>query len=175
MTVYLPKDCVSYRYNFTWRGQRYTGSTDCTTFADAEQFEAEYRRKLRRRRAGLEPAGAEDTPRFSDWAKVTLEHAKKRKKLKRPEQFATNLHMVLGFWGARPTKREPVEQGVYKDLRLGDPIENPELLEEFERWMDQRRISGARKNHYRSACSMMYRVALLPQHRKRSQVASNPF
>lgn len=175
MTVWKPNDCVSYRYDFQWRGDRYTGSTDLTTREDAVAFEAELRRKLRRRRAGLEPAGPEDTPGFSEWAKVTFEYAKTRKKLKRPEQFATNLHMILGFWGGRPTKRAPVDGGVYKDLRLGDPIHSPELLEDFEQWMDARGLSGARKNHYRSACSMMYRVALLPANRKRSQVASNPF
>lgn len=175
MTVYLPKDCVSWRYDFWWKGERHTGSTELTTQQEAEDYEAAYRRRLRRRAAGLEPAGPEDTPRFVEWAKVTLEYATKRKKLKRPEQFAINLRMILGFWGARPTKAEPIEGAPYHDLRLGHPIADPELLEQFETWMDARGISGARKNHYRSACSQMYRVALRPTHRKRSQVRENPF
>lgn len=175
MTVWLPPDCVSWRYDFQWRGTRYTGSTLVTTRAEAEQVEETKRKQLRRRAAGLEPAGAEDTPRFSDWAKVTLDYATTRKKLKRPEQFAINLRMILGFWGARPTKSAPLEGGVYRDLRLGDPILDPELIEQFEQWMDARGISGPRKNHYRSACSVMYKLALKPAYRKRSQVASNPF
>lgn len=180
MTVFRPKDCVSWRYDFWWKGQRYTGSTDLTTRDEAEQFETELRKRLRRRAAGLEPAGPEDTPRFSVWAGVTLEWATKRKKLKRPEQLEINLRMVLGFFGHRPTKTAPIDGAPYHDLRLGDVIADPEWLERFEQWMDQRRgpsgkvISGSRKNHYRSALSLMYRVALLPTHRKRSQVRENP-
>lgn len=176
MTVYKPKDRDAWRYDFYWKGKRYVGSTEQLTERDAREWELDYKRRLRRRAAGLEAASVEDTPRFSAWAKVTLEHAKKRKKLKRPEQFATNLRMVLGFWGARPTKRDPIA-GVapYHDLRLGDPIKDPELIEQFEQWMDVRGVSGARKNHYRSACSVMYRVALLPQFRRRSGVRENPF
>ena len=175
MTVFLPRDCVSWRYDFWWKNQRYSGSTDLTTRAEAEAFEDELRKKLRRRAAGLEASGPEDTPRFTEWAKVTLDYGTKRKKLKRPEQFAINLRMILGFWGARPTKTPAVENAPYLDLRLGDPIADPELLEKFEEWMDARGISGSRKNHYRSACSSMYQVALLPQYRKRSQVRENPF
>jgi site-specific recombinase XerC len=176
VTVYLPPDCVSFRYDFWWRGDRYTGCTDVTSHAEAAQFEAELRRKLRRRRAGLEPAGPEDTPTFTEWAPLALAYAKKRKHLKRPEQLQTNLRMILGFWGAKPTKHPPIDgTAPYHNLRLGDPIENPALLEAFEQWMDARGISGARKNHYRSACSSLYKLALLPAYRKRSQISSNPF
>lgn len=174
MTVFLPRDCVSWRYDFWWKGERHAGSTDCLTKSDAAAFEDELRKKLRRRAAGLEPAGAADTPRFTEWAKVTLDYATKRKKLKRPEQLAINLRMMLGFFGRTPTKTTPIPGAPYHDLRLGDVIADPEWLEKFEVWMDERGISGPRKNHYRSAVSSLYRVALLPTHRKRAQVKENP-
>lgn len=171
MTVYRTSD-GRHRYNFQFRKQRYTGYGQ--TKAEAREIERERRRKLRARALGIEAPGPEDTPRFTDWAVTTLKYAKDRKKLTRPEQFETNLHMVLGFWGAKPTKREPVEGGVYKDLRLGDPIATPELIEEFDQWMDARGISGSRKNAFRSAVSQMYRVALLPANRRKSGVRENP-
>jgi integrase len=162
----------TYRYDFEFKGERYSGTG--WTRREAQQLEERRRTKLRNRALGLEAPGPEDTPRFSDWAAVTLKYAKDRKKLQRPEQFETNLHMVLGFFGAKPTKRAPVTAGVYKDLRLGDVIARPELLEEFEQWMDDLGLSGARKNHYRSAVSQMYRVALLPANRRKSGVRENP-
>jgi integrase len=174
MTVYLPDGCVSWRYDFHYKGERHWGSTEQTDRDGAVLFEANLKQSLRRRAAGFEPAGADDTPRFSSWAKVTYVHAVKKKQLKRPEQFATNLKMILGFWGARP-RSKPVANAPYHDLRLGHPITDPEWIEKFEQWMDERGISGARKNHYRSACSMCYRVALLPANRKKAQVKENPF
>jgi integrase len=167
---------VTYRYDFWLFGQRHTGSTFVTTEADADAFEAALRAKLRRRKAGLDPAGPEDTPTFTEWAGATYTHAVKRKKLKRPEQFKINLKMILAFWGRRPTKEEPVDEPApYHNLRLGDPIADPEWLEKFELWMDARKLSGSRRNAYRSACSALYRVGLMPTHRKRSQVRENPF
>lgn len=174
MTVWKPKDCVAYRYDFWLFGERHSGSAFVTSRSDAETFESNLKQKLRRRRAGLEAADASDTPRCTDWAAITYQHAVKRKKLKRPEQFKTNLQMILRFWGPKPRKA-PVAGAPYHDLRLGDPIADPEWLEKFESWMDDLKISGSRKNAYRSACSSLYRVALLPTHRKRSQVRENPF
>jgi integrase len=179
VSVYLPKRCRTWYYDFWYKGRRYLKTTGQITREDAEDAERQVMRALRRTAAGLpalDTIPLPDTPRFSDWAAITLTYAKTRKKLKRPEQFAINLRMVLGFWGARPTKTDPIDEPApYRDLRLIDPIRDPELLEAFEQWMDQRGISGPRKNHYRSACSQMYRVALLPANRKRSGVTSNPF
>src|ERR1700752_5049723 len=174
MTVFLPKDCISWRYDFWWRGERFQGNTDLLTKAEAKEFELELRKKLRRRRAGLEEPDASATPPVPVWAAVTLRHHKHRKKLKRPEQLQTNLRMALGFWGERPSK-EPLADAPYKNLRLGDAIANPELLEQFEQWMEDRGLSGSRKNHYRSACSVMFKLALQPAFRKRSQIRENPF
>jgi integrase len=177
VTVYLPKRCRTWYYDFRFDGKRHWKTTGQITREDAEDVERQKMRELRRQAAGLPPLETlpiPETPRFSDWAAVTLTYARTRKKLKRPEQFAINLKMVLGFWGARPSK-DPLEDAPYHNLRLADPIRDPMLIEQFEQWMDERGISGPRKNHYRSACSQMYRVALLPANRKRSGVAENPF
>jgi integrase len=179
MTVYLPKRCRTWYYDFWFHGTRYVASTKQITREDAEDVETSEKRRLRRKAAGLpalESLPLPDTPRFSDWAAVAFDYAIHRKKLKRPEQFAINLKMVLGFWGARPTKGQPIDgPAPYYDLRLIDPIRSPELIEQFEQWMDERGLSGPRKNHYRSAMSQMYRVALKPQYRKRAGVKENPF
>lgn len=172
MSVY--KRGHSWHYDFWLQGHRHTSPTGFETKADATEAEAIRRRKLTRQAAGLESADAADTPTFTDWAAVTFRWQRDRKGLKRPEAAKNTLRMILAFWGARP-KADPVEGGVYKNLRLGDPIANPELIEAFEAWMAGRGLSGARKNHYRSACSMLYRVALLPTHRRTSGVRENPF
>ncbi len=174
MTVYLPKGYRSWRYDFWLFGKRYQGTTGLLTKAEAQEYELELKKKIRRRRAGLEPADASETPLFSTWAALAFRHHQLRKKLKRPEQLKTNLRMAMAFWGARPAKK-PLPHAPYRNLRLGDPIAHPELIEEFEQWMDQRGISGARKNHYRSACSIMYKLALQPAFRTKSQIRENPF
>jgi integrase len=175
MSVFKPAGRDYYRYDFIFKGRRYTSSTGLSDPADAEAFEAQLKRTLRRRAAGLEAEGAKDTPRFSDWAAVTLKWQATRKGIKRADAAENTLRMILAFWGAKPRRAEPVEGGVYRDLRLGHPIERPELIGEFEDWMTTRKLSGSRKNHYRSACSMLYRVALLPENRRRSGVRENPF
>jgi integrase len=171
MSVY--KRGAHFAYDFELFKQRYT-SHGFATRDDAEEAEAQKKRTLRRRAAGLEALDAKDTPRFNEWAAVTLKFQTKRKKLKRPDEAKNTLRMVLAFWGYAP-KEKPVQGGLYKDLRLGDPIQRPELIGEFEDWMGVRGLSGARKNHYRSALSMMYRVALYPENRTRSGVRENPF
>lgn len=164
-----------WRYDFWFHGVRHTSQHAHATRADAEEAEASLKRTLRRRAAGLEALDAKDTPLFTDWAWVTFEWQRDRKKLKQPDEAKNTLRMVLAFWGAQPTLEKPVPGGEYRNLRLGDPIQQPELIEAFERWMSGRNLSGPRKNHYRSACSMMYRVALLPENRRRAGVRENPF
>lgn len=177
VTVYLPKRCRTWYYDFWFQGRRYWKSTGQITRDDAEDVERRAMRALRRSAAGLPPVDATiaETPRFSDWAAITYTYAVQRKKLKRPEQFKINLRMILAFWGERPATKPVEEPAPYHDLRLADPIRDPEWIEKFEQWMDERELSGPRKNHYRSACSQLYRVALLPAYRKRSGVTMNPF
>lgn len=173
MSVYKRGD--RWHFDFWLLGARHTSPAGFETKAEAQEAEDAKRRIVRRRAAGLETLEAAQTPRFTDWAGITLKWLKDRKQIKRPDEARNTLRMILAFWGARPTKQKPVKDGLYKDLRLGDPIERPELMEDFEDWMTARGLSGARKNHYRSACSMMYRVALLPTNRRRSGVTQNPF
>ncbi len=173
MTIY--RHGPGWRYDFRLGGRRHVSAGSFATRDDAEEAQAKRKRTLRRQRAGLEAADASDTPRFSHWAEVTFKWQRDRKKLKRPDAAKLSLRMILAFWGAKPTDSEAVEGGVYRNLRLGDPIADPELIGEFEDWMTARKISGPRKNHYRSACSMLYRVALLPENRRKSGVRENPF
>lgn len=95
--------------------------------------------------------------------------------MRRLDTWDRTVRVVLAFWGKRPTQREPVEGGVYKNLRLSDPIENPDLITEFEDWMTARGISGSTRNTYWSALSEFYRVAMRPRNRKATGVTMNPF
>lgn len=173
MSVYRTKS-GRWTYDFWFKERRYYPATSLDAKADADEAEQNHKRSLRRRAAGLEALSSEETPRFSDWAAVTLKFQTQRKKLKSPKEAKSKLRMVLAFWGTKP-RTNPVEGGEYRDLRLGDPVQRPELLLDFEAWMDKRGLSGARKNHYRSTCSMLYRVALLPENRTRTGVRENPF
>lgn len=178
MTVWRPSGNRTWWYDFRYHGRRYYGSTGQIDPEDAREVERLQMRKVRRQAAGLEPLEALpplEAPRFSDWAAVTYAYAVNRKQLKRPEQFQITLRMVLGFWGGRPTTKAIDPPAPYHNLRLDAPITEPMWLERFEQWMDERHLSGSRKNHYRSALSQMYRVAALPQYRSRSHVTSNPF
>lgn len=174
MSVFRRAGRATWEYDFKLDGRRYTGSTKQLTRRDAEDFETDLKRRARRRLVGLEPLDTKDTPFFSDWAVTTWKWQRDRKKIKQPHEAKNTLRMILAFWGAKP-KESPVEDGEYRNLRLGDPIAKPELIEEFEKWMTARGLSGSRKNHYRSACSMLYRVALYPQYRRKSGVRENPF
>lgn len=95
--------------------------------------------------------------------------------------------MVLEFCGAKPTRPSaPRKPGApprrrvmvappYHDLRLGDFIERPEWITEFETWLTARGTGGSARNHYRSVMSGMYRVAMLPEHRRATGIRQNPF
>lgn len=172
MSVYQRGDV--WHYDFWHRKVRHTSPKGFETRDEAAEAEVLLKRTLTRRAAGLEALDARDTPTFTSWAGVTLKWQRDRKKIKRPDEAKNTQRMILAFWGHAPAK-DPVEGGLYKGLRLGDPIQQPELIEEFEQWMDARKLSNARKNHYRSACSMLYRVALLAPNRRKSGVRENPF
>lgn len=163
-----------WHYDFWVNQRRHTSAKGFPEKADAREAEAHRRLLETRRDAGLEALDAKDTPSFTNWAGVTFKWQRDRKAVKRPAAVKNTLRMILAFWGAKPAT-DPVEGGAYHNLRLGDPIQRPELIEAFEAWMTARGLSGARKNHYRSACSMLYRVALLPANRRRSGVRENPF
>jgi hypothetical protein len=125
---------------------------------------------VRRRAAGL--LDIRDAPAFADWAGVYYEYkSASRFKVKRPEQIAVLVRVALRFWGRRPTKPEDVVAGEpYHDLTLGDPVLEPEWLLRFDQWMDQHRFSASHRNHLRTQISGMYKVAALPEYRKRTGV-----
>jgi hypothetical protein len=99
MTVSRQPDRATYRYDFEYKGQRYSGSTGQNRKDLAESFEADLKRRLRERVGGF-PVAPEDTPRFQDWAETYYEDAKRH--MSRPKRVEDLLRVVLRFWGARP-------------------------------------------------------------------------
>lgn len=176
MTVWKQKDCLAYRYSFYFQKQRYTGSTVVTTLADAQRVEQNLKEKLRRKAAGLELPGPEQTPRFTDWAAVYYTHAST--KVTRPERIDDLLRVVLRFWGATPSGKDPknpaIEGEPYHDLRLGHAIADPEWIVRFEDWMDARGVAGQTKNQYRSTVRQMFQLALQPRWRTKTHIQTNP-
>lgn len=171
MTTFRHPNGNTWRYDFYWRGRRYTGSTDQLTKEDAELVEAEIKKRLRQQAWGIAPVDRHATPSFTDWADHYCDAQAKR--LTRPDLLERTVRMVLGFWGKKPRK-DPVEDGPYHNLRLADPIIDPMWLERFEQWMARRKLSGATKNSYRSAVSGMYRLAMRPRWRAVTNIAANP-
>ena len=86
---------------------------------------------------------------------------------------------MLRFWGTKPSgknpKNLPIEGEPYHNLRLADPIRDPDWILKCEQWMERRSSAGQTKNQYRSVMSQMYRLALQPQWRKLTGVQLNPF
>ena len=181
MSVYRPKGKDTYRYDFVWQGHRRRGTTHQTTKSAAQLVEAKIKLRLRQQAGGIAVFDPEQTPRFSDWADITL--AYQELYIDRPDVLERTLRVVLEFWGARPTRpvgpaavlQPRTVDAPYHDLRLGDPIANPDWLLKFEQWMTARRVSGSTRNSYLSALSGLYRVALQPAYRQRAGVESNPF
>lgn len=183
MTVYLRGNV--YWYDFWFEGRRYRDTTKQTGLEDAKEVEENLKRQLRRRAGGLTPVRAKDSPRIQDWAEIYYEDAKER--VTRPERLEDLTRCVLRFWGARPANPEKVHPDApYRDLRLLDPVINPLLIEDFERWMASwvsgppgtaRRtpIGNQTKNQYRSCMRQMYELARHPRWRMTTGVEANPF
>jgi integrase len=180
VSIFLPKDCRTYRYNFYLQKQRYAGSTGQVTRKDAEEWEREYQRKIRRQLGGLDPTPAA-TLRIQDWAEVYFDRVlhDPRMRITRPARVQDNLRVLLRFWGAKPSgkdQKNPIIAGEpYHDLLLTDPITEPDWLVQFEDWIEARGRAGQTNNQYRSTMSQLYRLALQPKWRKKTGVAINPF
>lgn len=172
MTTFRHPAGKTWRYDFWYKGRRYTGTTDQLTKADADLVEAEIKKRLRQQVWGIAPVQREHTPSFTEWANHFYEH--QRKRLTRPDILERTIRVVLAFFGRQPTQDPPVEGGVYHDLRLADPILDPDWLMKFEAWMEARGVSGSTRNSYRSCLSGMYKLALRPAWRKKTNVAMNP-
>jgi integrase len=187
VTVYLAKDrrargadgkpqAKAYRYDFQYRGRRYVSPRTFPTKAEAEAAEAERRRQLRRAAAGLEVSEGQLTPRIADWAEVYFAFLQARGRVLDLRSIEHVLRVVLRFWGRKPDRPlKPHERGPFHDLRLADPITDPRYLLAFEDWMLQRRVAGTTRNHYRTAMSRLYAIAMLPQYRAQTRVTMNPF
>lgn len=171
MTTFKHPKGKTWSYDFWWKGRRYTGSTDQLTKDDADLVEAEIKKRLRQQAWGIAPVERKHTPTFSAWASHFLTH--KRKRLGRPDLIERTLKLVLAFFGTRPAKH-PIADAPYHNLRLADPILDADWLVKFEQWMDDRGIAGATKNTYRSALSGMYKLAIRPAWRKKTNVTVNP-
>lgn len=174
MSAYIPKDGRAFVYDFWLFGQHYKKSTGQTDRALAQKVEDDLKDRIRRQHAGVV-----ESPRFTEWAGLYYGYVVKEQRLRRPEAIDDVLRVLLRFCGARPDGTNPhnplVEGEPYRDLRLKDFIEDPDLILDFEEWMTKRGISATTKHHYRTYMSRMYTVAMLPQYRKLAGVKENPF
>lgn len=178
MTVWFEKG-RGWRYDFWLFNTRHTSPRGWDTEQEAKDAEAELRRSLRRQRVGLEPAepiARALSPTFAEAAGAYYEFAKERQLVSNLDALDNTQFVVLQFFGPRPTDPDRLRDGApYHDLRLQDPIDDPSWLLRFEQWMARRRITGATKNRYRSACSRLYWFAMLPERRRASGITMNPF
>lgn len=172
MTTFKHPRGKTYLYDFWWKNRRYTGSTDQLTKADADLVESDIKKRLRQQAWGIAPMDRERSPTFTDWAGHFYD--RQRKRLTRPDLLDRTLRMVLAFWGTKPAQNA-VQGGPYHNLRLADPILDPEWIEKFDAWMETRGLSGSAKNSYRSAVSGMFTLAMRPAWRKKTGVTVNPF
>lgn len=171
VTTFKHPQGTTWRYDFYYKGRRYTGTTDQLTKADADLVESEIKKRLRQQAWGIAPLERRQTPTFTDWADHYCDAQEAR--LTRPDILERTVRMVLGFWGQKPEK-DPVKDAPYHNLRLADPLLDPMWLERFEQWMATRKLSGATKNTYRSAVSGMYRLAMRPRWRAVTNITVNP-
>lgn len=181
MSVYKHPHGLTYEYDFTVKGRRYRDTTGLTDRRSAEEYEAALKSRIRLSNAGMLPTTPDDTPTFSAWAGPALAwHAKF---IKRPDVLERTFRMVLAFWGAAP--KGPRRKGAvprvervgrpHHNLRLGDPIADPNWLNQFEQWMTARGIAGSTRNSYLSACSDLYTAATQPEFRALTGITENPF
>lgn len=176
MTVWFDKSRGAYRYDFWLFHQRHTYARTFPTEREAQDAEAELRRSLRRQRAGLEPTTRPQSPRFVEAAGAYYEYAKDHKLVSDLDALDNTQFVILQFFGPKPADPDRQREGApYHDLRLQDPIDDPNWILKFEAWMKRRRIAGATKNRYRSAASRLYWFAMLPERRQASGITLNPF
>jgi integrase len=195
MTVYRGKKDRTYRYDFWYRRQRYTGSTGQSKKRAAEDAERRIQEDVERTAAGLPPLIPPEvlpSPSIQDWAEVYIAHQARRGKKIAP--LMRDLAVALKFFGAPPAQMERSDEEPYHDLTLAHVATDPMWVEKFEQWMDRRhvsipmrtgkgvvlrqtsrRIGASAKNHYRSAMSGVFKVALLPKHRAITGVSVNPW
>lgn len=190
MSVFRPKGSKVFKYNFEFKGTRYSRSTGLTTKRQAQQFENDLIRKMRERAAGVAIADPADSPRIQDWADVVMKDARRR--VKHPERIERLLFRVLQFFGEQPSANDAVADAPYHDLTLAEVAHNPEWVVKFEDWIasqtvesgpyskdgsprGRRPMSAQTQNQHRSAVSTIFKLAASPLYRKRTGVVANPF
>ncbi|MDP1570380.1 MAG: site-specific integrase [Vicinamibacterales bacterium] len=165
-----------WRYDFRMYGRRHRAPRAFRTKKLCDAAERALRDRLQRVSAGIPDDAPGHGPRFSEWAAVCYTYAAERRRLRSPESFDHVLRVILRFWGAEPSDPAKVVKGEpYHDLTLDAPIRDGRWLLRFEEWMAEKGLSGSTKNHYRSACSRLYAVAMLPEYRTQSGIMLNPF
>ena len=165
----------SWRFDFTLYNQRYRAPRGFRTKKLCDQAEQALRDQIMLERAGV-VTKTQPSVTFAEWAGVTYAYAKEREQLSAPEELDGNLRQILLFWGEKPPDPEQVIEGApYHNLTLDAPIRDGAWLWKFEEWMAAKGISGSTRNHYRSACSKLYRVAMLPMFRSQTGITINPF
>lgn len=197
MSVFRPKgkdgriSTKVYRYNFAFKGKRYSKSTGLTTKREAEKFESDLIRKLREQAAGVAITDPSDSPRIQDWADVALKDARRR--TDHPERLEQLLRRVLQFFGAAPRGAviDPL-LAPYHNLTLAQVAQNPDWVIKFEDWLERQTVAtgpypkdgsprarqpmaAQTQNQHRSAVSVMFDLAASPLYRKRTGVIANPF
>ena len=184
MTVYRAKDRKTFRYDFEYRGTRYTGNTGQADAERARLVEAKRKLKLREHRGGIAEPGP--APSFTDWAEIYYAWCERMQQRtgrpKRLDQIDIQIRIVLRFFGARPVNpQSPVlpadgEDAPFHNLTLRDPIEDPRWILDFDAWLDRRNVAGSTRNHSNTVLSRMYYVAMLPEYRKMTGgLLVNPF
>jgi len=177
MSVYRPKGCRTYVYDFWFRGERHKDTTHQHTIDEARAVEVDVKARLRRKAGSI--LRAQDTPRIAEWAGVFYRYCVDDLELAAPQHVMDSLRVVLRFWGARPKDAVIEPDAPYHDLRLADPIEDPDWITKFDEWIRSRRggrgVSNQQRNHYMSCLSRMYRCALAPKFRKHTGIDFNPF
>lgn len=177
MTAFKEPDrkTLKWRFQFWYKRTRYRSPRGFRTKELCEQAERALRDRLVRLDYGIpEPAGA--GPTFTRWAGVVYDYAVHREHLRDPGSLDINLRKILRFWGHAPhdaSKRIP--GAPYHGLTLDAPIRDGAWLLKFEEWMTAEGMAGSTKNHCRSACSKLYRVALLAEYRVQTGITANPF
>lgn len=171
--------------DFVYRGARDNRSTGQITKEAAEAVERQRKDAARQRAHGVAIEATPLTPRFQDWGEIY--YAETARKVKAADRVQRLVRAVLRFFGARPADPADVYPGApYHDLRLGDVVERPAWLIEFETWLHEPkrnpagkrtgtlRWSGQTRNQHRSTLSGMFTLAAKPQWRDRTGVTMNP-
>lgn len=169
-----------FSYEFVYAGQRYRGSTGQLTKDDAEVWEREEKKRVRRVVAGLEVDRPVEGIKFQEWAEQYFEI--KSREVTSHDRLEFLIRCVLRFFGAKPDPKTSAidPTAPYHDLRLTDVVRERYWVERFEQWLREPDAQGRirspqTRNHYRSGVSGMYEVACRPTFQGVTGVSVNPF